>query len=91
MDAALVTRMFNFGASANNTLNQDVFKNKDKNFEDFFSKSLEKEKGIQKEKENINIIASSSERTILLRPATIITDFGPKQIAATRLLFPSTL
>ena len=47
MDAALVTGMFNFGLSSTNTMAKDVFKSKDKNFGDFFSKSMEKEKGIQ--------------------------------------------
>ena len=37
------------------------------------------------------VIAAFISGTILLQPTTIITDLGPKHIAATRLLFPSTL
>lgn len=64
MDAALVTGMFNFGFSTNNTLTQDVLKSKDKNFENFFSKSLEKEKGIQSKKENIRKVKDNTKKDV---------------------------
>ena len=64
MEAALITGMFNLGYSANNTMAQDVFNNKDKNFEDFFSKSLEKEKGIQNKKENIKEVKDNKNKDV---------------------------
>ena len=53
MEAALVTRMFDLRFGAGSTLTKDVSNNTDKKFEDFFSKSMQKEKGIQEGKENI--------------------------------------
>ena len=64
MDAALVTGMFGIGLGTSNTLAKDVFKSKDSNFEDFFSKSLEKEKGVQKEKENIKKVKDSTKKDV---------------------------
>jgi len=74
MDAALVTGMFNFGLSTNNTLAKDVFKNKDTKFEDFFSKNLEKEKGIQNKKENIKEVKDNTKKDVDDKEELKITD-----------------
>jgi len=64
MEAALVTGMFNFGFSKANTLSRDVGQNKDSSFEKIFSKNMEKEKGIQNEKENIKDVKENNKNDV---------------------------
>lgn len=64
MAVTLVTGLLNLDVSVNNTSCQDVFKNKDKKFEDFFSKNLEKEKGIQNKKENIEKVKDDTKKDV---------------------------
>lgn len=64
MEAALVTRMFDLRFGAGSTLTKDVSNNTDKKFEDFFSKSMQKEKGIQEGKENIKEVKDNTKKDV---------------------------
>jgi len=82
MDAALVTGMFNFGLSANNTLAKDVFKKTDTKFEDFFSKNIQKQEGVQNKKENIKEVKDSKNKDV--ENTDEIKDTGNEKIQETK-------